>query len=56
VKGFLSIDSDSDNSKWGPGWAMALPDFCLAPQFFRNFPFKFICLIYTVDNFKAAIF
>ena len=48
------------DSKGGPGWAMAPPDFCLPPawppQFFRNFPFKFIWLTYTVDNFRPAIF
>ena len=54
----------SGDSMGGPGWAMALPAFCLAhvwpPSLFLNFPFKFIWLTYTVkttvDNFRPAIF
>jgi len=42
----------SGDSKGGPGWAMATPDFCLAPclalQFFSEFPVKFLWLTYTV--------
>jgi len=50
----------SGDSKGGPGWAMATPDFCLAPClalsfFFHNFPFKFVWLTYTVENFRPAI-
>jgi len=55
----IGVDLSGD-STWGPGWAMAYPDFwlapCLAPQFFLNFLFKFVWLTYTVDNFRPAIF
>jgi len=45
----------------GPRWAMAPPDFCLAsclppPSFFHDFPFKFVWLTYTVENFRPVIF
>ena len=30
--------------------------FAWPPSFFLNFPFKFVWLAYTVDNFRPAIF
>jgi len=45
---------NSVDSKGGPGWTM-LPRFLVASQFL-NFPFKFIWLTYTADNFRPAIF
>ena len=38
------------------GWAMPPQIFVRPPQFFCNFPFKFIWMTYTVDNFRPAIF
>ena len=46
----------SGDSKEGPGWAIA-PRFLVGSlSFFLNFPFKFIWMIYTLDNFRPAIF
>ena len=49
----------SGDSKEGTGWAMAHgpPRFLpVPPSFFLNFPFKFVWLTHTVDNFRPAIF